>query len=62
MTAAYGAATTPNTVDGTAAQATDATPANFALAGYDANPLAASTTDAAAPAATTTDGAPHLLA
>jgi hypothetical protein len=60
-TAANGAATTPNTVDAAAAQATDATPANFALAGYDANPLAASTTDAAAPTATT-DGAPHLLA
>ena len=65
--AANGAAETPNTVDATTAQATEAASGNFELVGYDANPLAASTTgataqDSATAPATTADGAPHLLA
>jgi hypothetical protein len=65
--AANSAAETPNTVDATAAQATEAASGNFELVGYGANPLAASDTDAAAQdsataPATTADGAPHLLA
>jgi len=65
--AANSAAETPNTVDATAAQATEAASGNFELVGYDANPLAASDTDApaqdsATAPATTPDGAPHLLA
>jgi hypothetical protein len=57
---ANGAATTPNTVDATAAQATEATGnGNFELVGYVTNPLAASTADAAvAPAAVTAQDAP----
>jgi hypothetical protein len=64
---ANSAATMPNTVDATTASATEAASGNFELVGYDANPLAASATDAnaqasAAAPATTADGAPHLLA
>jgi len=60
--AANSAATTPNTVDATAApQATATASGNFELAGYDANPLAASTEEATAPA-TSADGAPRMLA
>jgi hypothetical protein len=65
--AANSAAAMPNTVDANAVSATEAASGNFELVGYDANPLAASTTDAnaqerAAAPATTADGAPHLLA
>jgi hypothetical protein len=69
---ANSAATTPNTADAAAAQATEvAGNSNFELAGYDTNPLAASAADAAAaPAsqdastaeAAPANGAPRLLA
>lgn len=73
------AVTTPNASDAAAAQATDANaPANFDLAGYESNPLAAPASDAATGAVTgavtgaaapaqdaqsaPADGAPRLLA
>jgi hypothetical protein len=54
-------ATTPNTADASAAPQATAASGNFELAGYDANPLAASTADAAAPAASA-GGTPRMLA